>query len=540
MSFREKFTSVIIILLSVMFGSFTALLTYFAGFFTNVYPSDYVEGFVDTYPDNIGINILIFVLILGAAFGLGLLFKKHPLSEKLLDTLAVVICSVLFVLLIIWVYKCKCTPVTDQLQLVYDAVFFKHGNYADMNGYLRTLPHQFGLIFLEEICVRFVESYKPMQYLNAFLVALSIYMMYKISKTVFKNNAVGFMTLLFASSFAPIYFYTNFVYGEIPSIAFSLTGIWMLLLLFERKKIKYMPFGIIFLTLAFVARTNILILLIAVCLSLILYGIQNLRTKGHPDARFSKIAFILAPLVLIIPLLCSAGIRKSYELRSGIRLAESQPTTAWLAMGMQQSDRGYGFYNDYIDITFNTHAQYDAEVADKIYREYISERLSEFRAMPSTAKTFYKMKLMQQWNEGTFSSIVNTNAFEGNETGVTIRKIYSPVLGDYIVEYCNRYIFVIYALFTAFAVMTVISHIRRLSGKEKDRIAPVLDYFFIIYFIGGFLFSMLWEAKPRYVFPYVFFSLPLAAAGLYSLVTKITAALFGKKKHDLVGSGNKL
>ena len=36
--------------------------------------------------------------------------------------------------------------------------------------------------------------------------------------------------------------------------------------------------------------------------------------------------------------------------------------------------------------------------------------------------------------------------------------------------------------------------------------------------IGGFLFSILWEASSRYVLPYVVYMIPLAAMGIYRLV----------------------
>ena len=39
----------------------------------------------------------------------------------------------------------------------------------------------------------------------------------------------------------------------------------------------------------------------------------------------------------------------------------------------------------------------------------------------------------------------------------------------------------------------------------------------LIAIIGGFMFSVLWEAKSRYVLPYMIFSLPLAAGGVYWL-----------------------
>ena len=44
------------------------------------------------------------------------------------------------------------------------------------------------------------------------------------------------------------------------------------------------------------------------------------------------------------------------------------------------------------------------------------------------------------------------------------------------------------------------------------------SYSLLIGIFGGILFTMLWEAKSRYVFPYLLLLLPYAAAGMYGLM----------------------
>ena len=169
-----------------------------------------------------------------------------------------------------------------------------------------------------------------------------------------------------------------------------------------------------------------------------------------------------------------------------------------------------------------------------------------------------KCTILTVGTEILFGSIVNTNAFENDTTGVTIRKIYSAELGDYVTEYCNRYTFVVYALFFAYAVLLILHHVRLLlrnrknqdSGQENTVFATrdpddagktefaVMDYFYIIYFIGGFLFSLLWEAKPRYVFPYFYICLPLAAVSLYRITTFLTTWI-SRLLHDNKRNGDR-
>ena len=73
------------------------------------------------------------------------------------------------------------------------------------------------------------------------------------------------------------------------------------------------------------------------------------------------------------------------------------------------------------------------------------------------------------------------------------------------------------------------------AGKTEF---AVMNYFYIIYFIGGFLFSLLWEAKPRYVFPYFYICLPLAAVSLYRITTFLTTWI-SRLLHDNKRNGDR-
>ena len=53
-------------------------------------------------------------------------------------------------------------------------------------------------------------------------------------------------------------------------------------------------------------------------------------------------------------------------------------------------------------------------------------------------------------------------------------------------------------------------------------------------FTGGFLFSLIWEAKGRYVFPFFVMLIPVAAAGL-----KIALDLFTERIGKMKGEKQK-
>ncbi len=557
MKYRESFTTVLIMIVTVMFGTFTGILSLASLFYFNHYPLDFIESFVDTFPDSPVINILIILLVILITTALAFLFQKIKIKDWVLHVITGVISTISLGFLLFFVYKAKCVPVCDQMQLVLDAIFFKNGNYEDMRGYLNTFQQQYGLVFLEEMIMRIKEDYHIFQYINAVFVAGSMYAIFPITKLLSGQGKTAFFGFLAAVSFVPLYYYANFVYGEVPSLAFATFGIWMLLLFLKkgegrrfvnRKNWFFLLLIIPLFTLSYVSRTNLVILLIALVCALILYGIRKNKWG----------TFILAAVIIILPLLANSGIKKSYELRSGIEIGAAQPALGWIAMGMQVSEQGYGFCNDYANNTFNTTAEGNRDVANEIYKEEIAYRIQEFKTEPRSAYVFYRMKMLQQWNEGTFGSIVHTNAFEDGVPGRTIGKFFSNVYGQYVNMFCNRYVAVIYFLYFVFGVTSVVYMILKFIRNSKnnktenmkeseENVKDINDnetdsafggnfaYLFMIYFIGGFLFSLLWEAKPRYVFPYVYLCLPLAAVGLSRIQGRILwliEACFKTKKKE--------
>ena len=65
----------------------------------------------------------------------------------------------------------------------------------------------------------------------------------------------------------------------------------------------------------------------------------------------------------------------------------------------------------------------------------------------------------------------------------------------------------------------LLASIRKQKGIEQ--------YILLIAVFGGFLFSLIWEAKTRYVFPYLIMMLPYGAMGIHVILTRLR---YNKKK----------
>lgn len=81
----------------------------------------------------------------------------------------------------------------------------------------------------------------------------------------------------------------------------------------------------------------------------------------------------------------------------------------------------------------------------------------------------------------------------------------------------------IYQLLVYGAVLFLLS-VKRKEWRQIDR------YILLVGIFGGFLFSILWEAKTRYVFPYFLMVLPYAAVGINAAGIRIRNRVAGRIK----------
>ena len=123
-----------------------------------------------------------------------------------------------------------------------------------------------------------------------------------------------------------------------------------------------------------------------------------------------------------------------YEYRSGYPSDIGIPSILWIAMGLQETDGMAGVYNRYQQTTFAEH-DFQQEPAAQEGKEYIRERLREFRENPAMARYFFKRKLEDQWIEPLFSSLKATESFDTDgeplASGITNRMDAGQLLPEY-------------------------------------------------------------------------------------------------------------
>ena len=152
---------------------------------------------------------------------------------------------------------------------------------------------------------------------------------------------------------------------------------------------------------------------------------------------------------------------------------------------MEESWRGNGWYREDI----GEYALKNPVAAKSEYPQRIKERITYFSQNIGYAFDFYVKKAASMWCENTYSAICQNLARQNDP----VENLREPL------EFHQKTLLV---LSCACSLLVLIQ-------KRRDLSLEVI--FLITIFIGGFAFHMLWEAKSRYIIPYVVVLMPVAS-----------------------------
>jgi hypothetical protein len=459
--------------------------------------------------------VLLFTAILAAGFWL-----ERRIGEKYKSWLqrAVVILAMLWqsVWGFLWITAADRCPKGDQESVFKCAAAFLKGDYHSLGkrGYCEIYPHQLGLASLEELLFRILgrADYYAIQLIFVLMIAGSVYCVYGMLRELTQHTAVIVLgTLLAGSCMAPV-FYTAWVYGEVPYVFFALLAAWMLSRYEKRGSTGALIGFVAAVTFAMLVRKNALILVIAFCLVAAVTAISK---------RDKRLVITMAGAVLI-PMLCYSGIYKMYELRSGYEHNQGLPSNGFVYIGLQETEGRCGW--DYLD---SNHVFYengrDTNRTREAVSEMLEERLQEMLREPGYLAAFLKSKVLSQWNAPLYQSMYFNYVHEDvhYESVTAFFDRLSTDLFDTLLWGADRLQFVIY-----FGMLCYFA----LGVRQRS---SLLQHMLAVTVIGGFLFSIVWEAKTRYIFPYYMMMFPLAVMGYQHLVCDIkNLVIYMKKRYN--------
>lgn len=196
------------------------------------------------------------------------------------------------------------------------------------------------------------------------------------------------------------------------------------------------------------------------------------------------------------------GIKEIYHNVSNNECQEI-PAILYVAMGMQEDYYGQsGWYNSYNFVTYEEN-NYDAGLAKQAAMQYLTTRMQEFANNPRDTFLFFNEKINTQWQAPMYESLVSNRNIEKEQTPL-IGKIYAINQTR-----TNRLLLRYMKVFQLFTYGCILGW---LILKYRKNL-PIETYVLLIAVFGGFLFSVIWEAKTRYIFPYAMLMIPYFALG---------------------------
>lgn len=453
--------------------------------------------------------LLNLLALLAAVFGTaGLMALEKRLSPRARKR---VIAGAVFLLLLWltfacfwWIHAAERTPGSDQFYICMNAELFSRGDYNSLRPghYCDKYPQQLGIVaFLEVLfAVAGLHNYMAFETLNALAVVGTAWFGYQIVRELTDRMAAAVSYCVLMLFALPLIFYTSWVYGEILGIFFSTLTVALFLKYEKRRRWGYLAGSMLSLAAAVLIRKSCFILAIACCLTALLSVLRKWDTG----------IFVGAVCSIVIPCLAFAGIQQMYAMRSGIPKSEGLPTGSFLVMGLEESDGRYGWHTlEPTDVY--EECDYDTGKANAVYMQRFWETWRAMWKHPSAAVDFFKQKQLQQWNEPLYQGFYFSRNYAPEnppDEDSFLRRLDEPQYFNLLLVICDKLQLVLYAgmlLYFLFAV------------RNRENGLPVLAHILPVMIIGGFLFSMVWEAKARYIVPYYAAMFPMAVIGYQQL-----------------------
>ena len=499
------------VLVGLVCAALALLFAYLCGYgllFTNIIEEKYYEAeSIIRVQDNLLCSLLGLLAAGGILWRFSRLEKKIPMGVMV--TLALVWVAALGTL---WVLSVRTGPRADSESIVHAARQALTRNYTELrrkDGYFNEHPYQLGFMALCQLLqtVFGPKNYLAMQLANVVFLTLAyggtLRLLWLMTK---EARAVRFGALLLMLCLQPI-LYVTFIYGNMASIAWTL---WAMCFLCRMARDggtwRFLPAGLLC-GLTVTMKPNGWIPVLAM---LIVVGLWFLSEKKWK----------LLPLLLLLvagPMLCTKTVEKAYSSVSKADLTGGIPMTAYLAMGLQESVRAPGWYNEYVERVYKN-ANYDPAVASDRAVQNIRSRLEKFVSAPHYALDFFHEKMVSQWNETTFEAIwiSKTCPYDKKARSAFGSAALNGSLRDGLEKWMEGYTIALYALFS----LAMGAFARKLLRRPKEGETPVprplglgLSLCAVIV-IGAFLYHMIFEAKSQYLFIYLFVMIPAAAWGL--------------------------
>lgn len=437
------------------------------------------------------------IAILALMFFLVMLFfrkRRPPEPAKLFLVL-----SCLYVAFGVYLIAFSDHTLRSDQDLVFSAALNAiHNDYSALwiGYYMHTHPHQLGLMFYDQQLARLL-PYPAFNFALNLVWVLGInFITWQISREIFQEPGVHRLTILLSFAFIPQLFFILFAYGLTPGFFFIILSFHQTLVFARTHRWQNFILLLFCSSVAILLKKNYLIGLVAQMLFLFL---QSLKSRN--------LRMVLLLPIMLLPLLSPNWVTHYYEKKAGLEITNPCPSILYVAMGTDIDNwfRGPGWYDSSATGIYGS-LKCDTDAAALAGIEKIRSNLDKIRSRPHDAFVFFRDKTISQWCDPVYQSIWSgpLSVMKQYMHTAFLQDLYDGGVSEDIVAYCCRMLML---LIWGGSLYFLIRSGNRSCGWELA----------FIYFLGGFLFHVFWEAKSQYVYPYMFVLIPSAAHSIHGL-----------------------
>lgn len=492
-----KYNVKIVKLLSSIYAYIVLIICAATTFFSlsgSTYYDTYMQNETPSYSSDNIIVILIGLSVWSIVlWGLLLIDRKKHFSRRG-GTLIACVFAFFMSMVVIVVFNCG---VTSDAGLVNElALQFIDGDYSSFlsQDYFIVCPHQIHMAFYY-VAVYYIfgiNNYLAFKVINAVCIAIVVYFLQEMSYLITGDELISKISSFIAIALFPLFLYATYIYGDVPGYTLAIAGIYMSMQFIKNNQWRYIILASILFCIARVVKENVQVFLLADIIILILLAFYK-RNWKYTIAVCLICVFSLAGTFCVDMYCCKRANIDS--------MPSGAPKEAWIAMGMEEGICGAGGFNgEFWQIMRDNNYQYD--LAKEVSVDKIKENLSYFIDNPIIALKFYYRKYILQWNDPSFSALINIEW--------TSRHRDSNQLSDFLLYGKGRGVLLELLNISHFIILLFSTiGIKRFIKNWSLEGALILLVVF-----GGVLFhELLWEVKGRYALFYYVLLVPFAAIG---------------------------
>lgn len=405
------------------------------------------------------------------------------------------------ILCLIWIRINPFCPRADQEHVWNAAVCFAKDIPLDESEllYYDMYPRQKSMaLIMSFIPFLFGDSvvvFKIVNIVSVVTIILMIQICYnKVSGKILSTLILGLLLI----SFLPMLFYCTFIYGTLVSIALSVLSLYGLIKYSESERQTWLVLPVLLLPVAYLFYQATLIYIIA-------FFVLFLSISARYKKQSGWILFLITSACII---LLSTGLERltgsAFDARLGSAgLGDGTTSTAQIVMGLEYGEDMHfpGGHNGTDERLYEENGRdtnKTNEESIKLIKEYLGDYIKGERP-----REFFIKKTEYQWLDPWFSSL----AMSVNDV-VSESEMWNDFFEGPFLKGLECYLYGLMLLVYFGALLCQIILIKR-----ADTGSPI-SHFPGIYFIGGFVFQLIWEQKARYCLPYYLALFPATVVGM--------------------------